>query len=286
MKKVWLLSVLLVFGLAAAAFGDAKGYLFIIGGGDRPESMMRRFVELAGQFGTGKIVIFPMASSEPAKSGASLVAEFKGLGARQVESHILTRKQALAVESVRILDGAGGVFFSGGDQSRQMAVLRGTPVHSALVELYESGCVMAGTSAGAAVMSEVMITGDERRKVKKGHEFETLEAGNIVTVEGLGFIKTAVIDQHFVTRRRLNRLISVIAERPQLLGIGIDEETAIVVRPDEKFEVVGNKQVVIFDAAQAAVTITPTKAIGLRGMAMHVLLAGDVFDLATREAVR
>lgn len=286
MKKAWLLCLLVLSGLATPAFSETKGYLFIIGGGDRPESMMRRFVELAGQFGTGKIIIFPMASSEPAKTGSALVAEFKGLGARQVESHILTRKQALAAESVLVLDGAGGVFFSGGDQSRQMEVLRGTPVHRALLELYEKGCVMAGTSAGAAVMSEVMITGDEHRKVKEGHEFETLEADNIVTVEGLGFIRTAVVDQHFVTRKRLNRLISVIAERPQLLGIGIDEETAIVVSPDEKFEVVGNKQVVIFDAAHSSVTVTPTKAIGFRGMAMHVLLAGDLFDLAKREAVR
>jgi cyanophycinase len=286
MKKAWLLFLLLVSGLAAPAIGEAKGYLFIIGGGDRPESMMRRFVELSGQFGNGKIIVFPMASSEPSKTGSRLVAEFKKLGARQVESHILSRKQALAVESVRILDGAGAVFFSGGDQSRQMAVLRSTPVHSALLELYEKGCVMAGTSAGAAVMSEVMITGEEHRKVEEGHEFETLEAGNIVTEEGLGFVRTAVIDQHFVTRKRLNRLISVIAERPQLLGIGIDEETAIVVRPDEKFEVVGNKQVVIFDAAHASMTITPAKAIGFRGLVMHVLLAGDVFDLRKREAVR
>jgi len=286
MKKTWLLWMILLSGLAAPAFSGNNGYLFIIGGGDRPESMMRRFVELAGQFGSGKIIVFPMASSEPAATGARLVAEFKGLGARQVESHILTREQALAGESVRILEGAGGVFFSGGDQSLQMEVLRGTPVHRALLELYEKGCVMAGTSAGAAVMSEVMITGEEHRKADEGHEFETLEAANIVTVEGLGFIRTAVIDQHFIARRRLNRLISVIAERPQLLGVGIDEETAIVVGPDETFEVVGNRQVVIFDASHASITVTSAKTVGFRGMAMHVLVAGDRFDLKKREAVR
>jgi cyanophycinase len=248
--------------------------------------MMRRFVDLAGRFGSGKIIVFPMASSEPVETGASLVAEFKSLGARQVESHILTRDQALAEDSVHILDDAGGVFFSGGDQSRQMAVLSGTPVHRALLELYQKGCVMAGTSAGAAVMSEVMITGDERRKTEEGHEFETLEADNIVTVEGLGFIRTAIIDQHFVTRKRHNRLISLIAERPQLLGIGVDEETAIIVGPDEKFEVVGNRSVVIYDASHASVTIAPSKAIGFRGMVMHVLVAGDRFDLKKRKAVR
>jgi cyanophycinase len=286
MKKAYPLALFLLAGLASSVYSGPKGYLFIIGGGDRPEGVMRRFVDLAGRFGSGKIVVFPMASSEPAETGARLVAEFKGLGVLQVESHILTRDQALAEESVRLLDDCGGVFFSGGDQSLQMAVLRGTPLHRALLELYQKGCVMAGTSAGAAVMSEVMITGEERRKAEEGHEFETLEADNIVTVEGLGFIKTAIIDQHFVTRKRHNRLISLVAEKPKLLGIGIDEETAIIVGPDEKFEVVGNRDVVVYDASDASVIIMPTKAIGFRGMVMHVLVAGDRFDLRKRKAVR
>ena len=286
MKKAYPLAIFLLAGLASSVYSGTKGYLFIIGGGDRPESMMRRFVDLAGRFGSGKIIVFPMASSEPAETGVSLAAEFKGLGATRVESHILAREQALAEESVHILDDAGGVFFSGGDQSRQMAVLRGTPVHRALLALYQKGCVMAGTSAGAAVMSEVMITGDERRKAEEGHEFETLEADNIVTVEGFGFIRTAIIDQHFVTRKRHNRLISLVAQRPQLLGIGVDEQTAIIVGPDEKFEVIGNGNVVVYDASHASVTITPSRAIGLGGMVMHVLVAGDRFDLKKRKAVR
>jgi cyanophycinase len=198
----------------------------------------------------------------------------------------LTREQALSEDSIRLLDGAGGVFFSGGDQSRQMAVLLHTPVHRRLLELYRQGCVMAGTSAGAAVMSEVMITGEERRKVEEGHAFETLEAGNIVTTEGLGFIRTAIIDQHFVTRKRHNRLISLVGEQPRLLGIGIDEETAIIVSPDETFEVVGQKSVVVYDGSRAETTITPSRLIALRGAAMHVLVAGDRFDLKTRKVVR
>jgi cyanophycinase len=286
MKKAYPLAIFLLAGLASSVYSGTKGYLFIIGGGDRPENMMRRFVDLAGRFGSGKIIVFPMASSEPAETGASLAAEFKGLGVTQVESYILTREQALADESVRILDDAGGVFFSGGDQSRQMAILRDTPIHRALLELYYKGCVMGGTSAGAAVMSEVMITGEEGRKVAEGHEFETLEADNIVTVEGLGFIRTAIIDQHFVTRKRHNRLISLIAENPQLLGIGVDEETAIIVSPEEKFEVIGKGNVVVYDASHASVTITPSRAIGLGGMVMHVLVAGDRFDLKKRKAVR
>jgi len=285
MRKTLALLLSLLAPLTAPSLSRTKGYLFIIGGGDRPESMMRRFVELAGQFGSGKIIVFPMASSEPVETGAHLVAEFQRLGAERVESCVLTREQALAESSVRILDGAGGVFFSGGDQSRHMAVLQGTPVERALIELYHAGCVMGGTSAGAAVMSEVMITGDERRKPEEGHEFETLEAGNIVTAEGLGFIKTAVIDQHFVVRKRHNRLMSVIAERPQLLGIGIDEETAIIVGPDEKFDVLGNRNVVVYDASRGFVTVTASKAIRFRGAVMHVLGNGDRFDLKKRKVL-
>jgi cyanophycinase len=286
MKKVLPLVFSLLAGLLAPSYSGTKGILFIIGGGDRPESMMRRFVDLAGRFGGGKVVVFPMASSEPAETGAGLVAEFKGLGAREAEYFILTREQALAEENERVLDGAGGVFFSGGDQSLQMAVLGGTPIHRRLLELYQEGCVMGGTSAGAAVMSEVMITGEERRKVEEGHAFETLEAGNIVTRAGLGFLQTAIIDQHFVTRKRHNRLISLVAEHPRLLGVGVDEETAILVGPDGIFEVLGNRSVIVYDASNAAVTITPAQAVGFRGMMMHVLLAGDRFDLERREAVR
>lgn len=286
MRKWLFLFVVFLGMITQAAFAETKGYLFIIGGGDRPESMMRRFVELAGHFGSGKIVIFPMASSVPAERGPELVAEFKSLGAREAEYHILTREQALKEDSAKILDNVGGVYFSGGVQSRQMDVLRNTPIHRKLLDLYEKGCVIGGHSAGAAVMSEVMITGDERKKVEQGHEFETIEAGNIITVEGFGFLKTAIIDQHFATRKRHNRLISLVAEKPQLLGIGIDESTAIIVRPGDVFDVVGEKNVVIYDGSKAEIRIAPSMAIGFTGMTMDVLLPGDKFDLKARKAVR
>jgi cyanophycinase len=286
MRKAGLLFAALILGFFLGASAETKGFLFIIGGGDRPESMMRQFIGLAGQFGNGKIIIFPMASSAPKRVGPELAAEFKKLGAKAAEYHILTRKQALADGSASILDNVGGVYFSGGDQSRQMAVLLHTPIHRRLLELYEQGCVIGGTSAGAAVMSEVMITGDEKRKVKKGHEFETLEAGNVVTTEGFGFLRTVIIDQHFVTRKRNNRLISLVAENPQLLGVGIDESTAIIVRPDGLFEVIGEKNVVVYDGSKATINITPSRLIGFSGFLMHVLIPGDRFDLQARKAVR
>ncbi len=275
----------LAFTLSLGAAQDIKGYLFIIGGGDRPESMMRRYIDLTKRFGNGKIVIFPMASAEPDAVGKEEAAEFKKLGAADVEIRKLTREEALKETSAEVLDGIGGVFFSGGVQQRLMDVLLDTPIHRKLIEVYKKGCVIGGTSAGAAVMSEVMITGDEKRKVEEGHEFETIQAGSVITTPGFGFIKTAVIDQHFATRKRHNRLISVLAEKPSLLGIGIDESTAVLVKPDQTFEVIGEKDVIIYDLARAKIEVRPNQSIGLEGVVMHVLLPGREFDLRARKVI-
>jgi cyanophycinase len=280
-KRIAIIALLLVLPLSAMA--GPKGHLFIVGGGDWPDGMMSRFVDLAARFGTGRIVILPMASSVPEESAVEETDGFRKLGAKDVVTHILTREQALKPESAALLDGAGGVFFSGGDQSRLTAVLLDTPVHKKLLELYEQGAVIGGTSAGAAVMSEVMITGDEVRKPEAGREFETLQAANIVTSRGFGFVRNAVIDQHFVTRKRHNRLISLLAEHPDLLGVAIDESTAVLVRPDETFEVVGAKQVVVYDPAGAKFRILPNTNIAFTGLVMHALTDGDTFDLKTRK---
>jgi cyanophycinase len=283
MKKTLILFTLLFFSLFLSGNSSPKGHLFIIGGGNCPESMMKKFVALSQQVNSGKIVVFPMASSVPNKVGPEQVEEFKKMGAPKAEFQILTREQALKEESCGLLEDAGGVFFSGGDQARLMGVLLNTPLHKKLLEIYEKGAVIGGTSAGAAVISEIMITGDEKREVKEGHEFETLQAGIVVTAPGLGFIKTAIVDQHFATRKRHNRLISLIAENPRLLGIGIDECTAIIVNPDETFDVIGEKDVVIYDASRAKVNIAPSKSIGISNMILHVLLPGTKFNLKKRK---
>jgi cyanophycinase len=283
MKRAFVLIAVALLALPLCAGPGPKGYLFIVGGGDWPDRMVKRFVDLAGGFNTGRIIILPMASSVPEESAAEWASDFKKFGAKSVETCILTREQALKPESAKLFDGAGGVFFSGGDQSRLTGVLLDTPVHKKLLELYEQGCVIGGTSAGAAVMSEVMITGDEVRKVEAGREFETLQARNIVTARGFGFVQRAVIDQHFVTRKRHNRLISLLAEHPDLTGVAIDESTAILVNPDETFEVVGAKQVIVYDPAGAKFSILPNQNIGFTNLVMHALTDGDQFDLKTRE---
>ncbi len=263
-----------------------RGHLFIIGGGERPEGLMRRFVDLASENGTGKIAVFTMASGVPLEVGPELVAEFRELGVKDVAFHQLTRKEALDPANAEILAGAGGVYFAGGVQSRLTDVLLDSPIHKRLLELYAQGGVVGGTSAGAAVMSEVMITGDERRQAEEGREWSTIEEGNVVTVRGLGFIRDAVVDQHFVARRRHNRLISLVLEKPEIIGIGVDESTAVIVRPDGLYEVAGKNQVVVYDARRAATFGTETGRLGAHGMGMHVLVAGDVFDPAKGSVVR
>ncbi|MBC7364263.1 MAG: cyanophycinase [Candidatus Aminicenantes bacterium] len=282
----FVLALLLIFIAVSTSVIKAeaapKGYLFIIGGGNRPESMMQRFVDMASRVNSGRIVVLPMASATPDETGRNLVEEFKNLGAKDVAYYNFTRAEAEKYPNARLLAESGGIFFSGGVQTRITEAILDTPIHQMIKQLYEQGAVIGGTSAGAAVMSELMITGDERRKPEEGHEFETIESGNIVLNRGLGLIKTAIIDQHFATRKRHNRLISVIAGHPELVGVGIDESTAIIVSPDQTFLVIGEKNVIIYDPSKAKVNIRNDRAISIRGMIMHVLLDGERYDLKKR----
>lgn len=286
MKKILILFSSLFLILCSCAHTRVEGSLFIIGGGHRSESMMKKFIELANLPGGSKIVIFPMASGSPDETGQAMVDEFKKLGMQNVKYHNLNREQALKEENVKILDNVGGVYFSGGVQSRLTEALVNTPVHNRLLDIYKQGAVIGGTSAGAAVMSEIMITGDEKREVEEGHEFEKIQGDNIITTPGFGFIKTAIIDQHFVARKRHNRLISLVAENPELLGIGIDESTAIIVKPDQTFEVIGEQNVIVYDASQAKINILPSHTISGFNIIMHILKAGDKYDLNTEKTMR
>lgn len=283
MARIMLLVLLFVTlsGLAGAQ-GRPRGYLFIIGGGDRPEYMMKRFVEMASRSGSGRIVVLPMASSTPDETGRKLVEEFKQLGAKEVAYYNFTRREAENYSNARLLAESGGIFFSGGVQTRITEAILDTPIHNMIRELYQKGAVIGGTSAGAAVMSKLMITGDEVRKPEEGHEFETIESGNVIVARGLGLIKSALIDQHFATRKRHNRLISIMASHPEIVGVGIDESTAIIVNPDDTFEVIGYRNVIIYDSGRARVEVRGNRALSIRGMIMHVLLEGERFDLKKR----
>jgi cyanophycinase len=260
-----------------------KGHLFIIGGGERPLVMSRQFVDLAGGPEKAKIVIIPNASGDPDTACIAMIAEFRSLGVRDVACVLLTREQASDPHSVEKLNGATGVYFTGGDQIRVTKALGGTMVHKKLLDLYHDGAVMGGTSAGAALMSKVMITGDERLNKDTVRSFLYIKKDNIVTVEGMGFLTNVIIDQHFVARKRHNRLISVVLEHPELVGVGIDEATAIIVRPDGTFEVTGDSNVIVYDATHAEGIRTGTGGhLSGHNIMMHVLTSGDVYDMTSR----
>jgi cyanophycinase len=147
---------------------------------------------------------------------------------------------------------------------------------------FERGAVIGGTSAGTACQSSLMITGDG--------DFTVINSDNIELTEGFGLFEGVIVDQHHVARRRNNRLMSVVLEHPELLGVGVDEATAVWVRPDGTFEVLGEGWVVVYDASQAKITRAPEsrlgKPLGAHGLITHVLLPGDTFDVQKRTVVR
>ena len=260
-----------------------RGSLVIVGGGDRPDAMMRRFVELAGGRGA-RIAVIPNASSEPAATGREVVAELDSLGARAFVYH-LDRTGARSETAFRRLDSVTGIWFTGGDQGRVTEALAGTPALRAMRRRYREGAVVGGTSAGAAVMSDSMITGNQTPPGDTtgyyGDEYPAIARRRVEVVPGLGFLPGAIVDQHFIRRERHNRLMSAVLERPSLLGVGIDESTALEVGPDGRWRVLGESAVVIYDAREARVTRRDSPLLGATGLRVHILPTGGIFDPGT-----
>jgi len=278
MKRVTLIiSLILLVILPNDLF--SQGNLVIIGGGPRPDYVMDTFIELAGGK-DARIVIFPTASADPLDAGEFYVKEFNERGVNNVEYIICTRETADAEENFQILRGATGVFFSGGNQNRHTAALLGTQLLEKVKQIYYEGGVIGGTSAGAAITSEVMITGDEYLADEDDEPFSMIKEGNIVTAEGFGFLDRVIIDQHFVERKRHNRLMSLVLENPGLVGIGIGESTALVVDPQETFQVLGEGIVVVYDARESTqVDVDRNRNLSARNIMVHILQSGDIYKL-------
>lgn len=268
------------FALIAAAQASAQtGHLVLIGGGDKPPEVMRKFIELAG----GKdapIVMIPTASSE-----ADAAAYYEKLFREEygctnaVSLDIRKKADAGRADWAALARSARGVFFGGGDQIRITNALLGTPVGDAIAAAFASGAVVGGTSAGTACQSEVMLTGEG--------DFSQVRTRSVETWRGLGLLPSGVVvDQHFIRRQRENRLLSLVLENPGLLGVGVDEETAIWVRPDGTFQVLGRSGVMVFDAGGATVSHQPKDTgqdlLGVHALKLHLLLPGETYDLRTR----
>lgn len=267
-------------GYRAEGDGASRGSLIIAGGGSLPLEIKKRFLDLATQEGGAKVLVLPMASGYEV-SGPAQAEEFRTLGAAVATSVRLTREEAEHDSSREHLRAVTGVWFTGGDQSRVTAAIGETVFLKALHRLHREGAVLGGTSAGAALMSPLMLTGEEHRTQEDGepgdqsYMFRTLERDNIVLVRGLGFLPATIVDQHFIRRKRHNRLMSVVLENPDHIGVGIDEATALEVDPDGSWTVLGHGVVVIYDARGASIPSTgPLRATDVR---LHVLTRGDRF---------
>jgi cyanophycinase len=283
-RKLFFLVVILSFTLPLYA---GKGNLYIIGGGERPSYMVKKIIELAGGPEKAKIVVIPNASSVPLESALWQRYDFEKGGARNVHFLLFDRSTADTDSNLAILDGATGIYFSGGDQAFLTRDLLGTKLMEKIRTVYANGGVIAGTSAGAAVMSKIMITGNELINKDSTRAFIDIMKGNIENVEGFGFITKAIIDQHFIKRRREHRLFTVVMENPQLLGIGIDESTAIWVKPDDTFEVTGENTILILDASNSRDISTDARGnLSGSGMKMHILKAGQKFDMNKKSLMR
>ncbi|MEI8083729.1 MAG: cyanophycinase [Actinomycetes bacterium] len=271
MRRITLLSVLGVCawlvspGAAAQPAPAPKGHLVVVGGGGVPDVILRRAIELAGG-PQGAIVILPQAS-ELADTGDVASEMWRKAGATNVRGLSLADVAA----DVKAVEGAALIWFPGGDQTKLTKALDGTPLPDAIRRRYQAGAVVGGTSAGAAVMSAIMLTGDA--------DLQSITVGATKTAPGFGLWPDVIFDQHFLKRQRHSRLISLVLEHPTLVGIGIDERTAAIVS-GSRFEVLGEGAVVVFDGRKAAIEARqPGQLSAARNVTMHVLTSGMGYSI-------
>lgn len=260
-------------------------HLVIIGGAeDRQQDriILRKFLELSGG-PNAKIRFITAASSVPDVVWASYKAVFQDLGALDCDVvPMLTREDASKPEVVSQIAEADGIFITGGDQTRLMTCLWESPAFQALHRaFYLNGACVGGTSAGAAVMSRHMLA--------LGTPTPAPQKDTVSTDIGLGFVANAIVDQHFSQRHRLSRLLSALAQRPDLLGVGIDEDTALIIEPHQSVEIVGKGSVTLVDPRRMRSnrdSIDDNDKLEMLGLQLHVLPAGSRYMLPNNPKAR
>jgi cyanophycinase len=261
----------------------AEGTVIVIGGAEdkvRDRVILSRFVALAGG-DKATIVVLSTASSLGAEAGDRYRRVFSELGAHAVRPlHTVTREQANDEAGARAVSDATGIFLTGGNQLRLSSTIGGTRLADAIHDRFEAGAAVAGTSAGASAMSSHMIA--------FGASGATPKQRMAQIAAGLGVLPGVIIDQHFQQRNRLGRLLSLIAQNPSLLGLGVDEDTAGVVGPDHVMEVIGRGSITVVDGAGSetdAWEVGGHRPIMISNVVLHSLPAGYRFDLRKRQRV-
>jgi cyanophycinase len=259
------------------------GTVIVIGGAEdkvRDRVILARFAQLAGG-PDARIAVIATASSFGVEAGERYKAIFTELGARDVYPlNTTTRAQANDEHAAALIGQSTGIFMTGGNQLRLSSMLGGTRLATAIMEQFRGGAVVAGTSAGASAVSSHMIAFGASGATPK-HRMAQIAAG-------LGLLPGVIVDQHFQQRNRLGRLLSLIAQNPMLLGLGVDEDTAGVVGPDQVMEVIGRGSITVVDGAGSdtdAWEIRGHRPLMISGVVLHSLPAGYRFDLRRRTRV-
>jgi cyanophycinase len=255
-----------------------QGTLIIIGGHEDHDGERVILKEVAKLVANGRLVLATIASHSPEGYIEKYQTSFAALGIKEVtELYVEDRVEAGHEEKLAPLKGVNAVFFSGGDQLRITSQIGGTPISDRIREIFDAGGVIAGTSAGASAMSETMLV--------KGQSASSYRIGDVRMAPGLGLLPNVIIDQHFAERGRIGRLLGAVSQNPRELGIGIDEDTAIVVRGDQ-FRVIGSGAVYLVDASGVTYSDVAegraNSAPSIYDLKLHVLSDGETFDLRTR----
>lgn len=259
------------------------GHLLVIGGAEdkyNERRILRKFLELAGGE-KAKILIVPAASDYPEFAADVYTQAFRHLGvANPRVLRVTSRQDAFEANADELLDGVTGVFISGGDQMRLTSILGGTKFAQKLRQLLrEDDIVLAGTSAGAAGMSASMIV--------RGEATSQPKKSAVRLSPGLGFLKNIIIDQHFTERGRVNRLITAVSYNPYNLGIGVDENTAIILDKDGALEVFGEGTVTIVDGSQISFNeiaeVDDNTPFAVCGTQIHILRDGLKYNYLERK---
>jgi cyanophycinase len=262
--------------------GGSRGWIIPIGGAENKENdrrILERFLRVSGG-ADADIVVIPTASRLH-ETGPRYQRLFAELGAARVEvMDFDTRRDCRESGRLERLEQASGIFFTGGNQLRLSTLLGGTPVAKLIRVQNANGVTVGGTSAGASILSEHMIA--------FGDEGSSVISGSVRLAPGLGLTNRFIIDQHFRQRDRLGRLLTALAYNPFAVGIGLDEDTAAFIGPDETLEVEGSGGVTVVDAADVSYSsmdsVSEGQPVCMLGLKLHVLVAGATFNLHTRQA--
>lgn len=265
--------------------GPPRRILIPIGGNEERSAdsdIFRMMVDLAGG-PRARVVVVPTASQTPDERARDYEALFSAFGPESIETvHIGERSDAASPGLAGVIHDATLFMFGGGDQLRLSSMIGGTPMHQALLERYRrGGCVVAGTSAGAAVLPEAMIFQNNR--------FRVFRKGGIEMTKGLGLIGDTIFDTHFIERSRISRLVHAVATNPALLGLGIEENTGLLIEDERKATVLGTGTVIVVDGRSIGINhigySENRQPFALTNVVYSILTPGVVYDLQSRTVI-